>query len=142
MNPITTRIMQVTLGVVSVLLILTSIAAWARGKDITTLKASLERVTQERDTLKKAKDFTDSSESINQSIGVVIATGVRDKTNAFGNIFTSVQEAEQAIELKYQDLPVTEETTKAKATEISKVRVDSMWAAFCLAQPSSADCKP
>lgn len=142
MNPIMTRIMQVALGVLTVLLILVSIAAWSRGKDIDTLKTTVTSLTVERDKLKAAKDFTEQAENINQNVGVIIATGVRDKNNAFGNVFTSSQEELAAIELKYQDIPVTDETVKAKSTEISKVRVDSMWAAYCLALPSSPDCQP
>lgn len=142
MNPIMTRVMQVSLAVLTVLLVVATGFAWARGREIKTLNDSLTTVTVERDKLQAEKTLREKSAKLNESIGVSVALGIRDKTNAFANVYDRQQEQIASIELKYQDIPVTPESQAAKSREISEVRIDSMWASYCIAQPQAAECQP
>jgi hypothetical protein len=137
-----TRVMQVGLIVLAVLLAVATSMAWSRGNEIKTLNDSLTSVTTERDKLQAEKTLREKSAAINESVGVSVALGIRDKTNAFANVYDRQQDQIASIELKYQDIPVTPESQAAKSREISEVRIDSMWASYCIAQPQAVECQP
>lgn len=106
------------------------------GKAKTEVAVQKVQIAVQKDTLATNKVVA----VIAEATQVATQKAVKAATVKHAKIQETVISKEQNIERHFADLPVTSNNAEKEQQQLSTVRIDGLWEAYCMAAPEAATC--
>lgn len=113
-----------------------------RAEQVTELKAETKTQAVTIAAQKDAMVLDAKLDKVNEKAQVAVQQAVKQTTVKHETIQARAEQTTRAIEARYDAEPVTVTTVDQEQAELSTVRIDSLWQAYCTASPNATDCQP